>query len=281
MQPAIEKHSAPDKTRSMTYKLFVTDLDGTLLNAQHTLSARVQHAFLQAKQQGKFVTFATGRNFTSSLPIMQTLPPNVPVILYNGARVETLLPRQTLYAKNLRNEQALKAFALQQQFHMEMLLYLDDDIFVSDVTPAIQEFMNIALAPCTPVGDLPRFLGDRDPIKLLAIGQPEELARYARAYRALDSDAVLVCSQSHYLEILPSGVSKGNALKYLADYLDVPLQEIIAVGDNLNDVEMLSEAGLGVAMGNAHPDLKKVADHVTDSNDNDGVATLIERYLLS
>lgn len=265
----------------MTYKLFVTDLDGTLLNTKHALSSRVQHAFIQAKQQGKFVTFATGRNFASSLPIMQTLPPNVPVILYNGARIETLLPRKTLYAKNLRNEQALQAFALQAQFQIEMLLYLDDDIYVEATTPATQKFSEAALAPCTPVGDLARFLGDRAPIKLLGIGQPEELARFARAYSERVHDAVLVCSETNYLEILPAGVSKGNALKYLADYLQIPLREIIAVGDNLNDVEMLSEAGLGVAMGNAHPELKKVADHVTDSNDNDGVATLIENYLLS
>jgi len=265
----------------MTYKLFVSDLDGTLLNTKHAVSARVQHAFTQARQQGKFVTFATGRNFTSSLPIMQTLPPNVPVILYNGARIETLLPRQTLYAKNLRNEQAQKAFTLQAQFQIELLLYLDDDIYVTAITPVIEKFMEVALVPCTPVGDLSRFLGRRDPIKLLGIGQPEELARYMRAYRALDGDSVLVCSEAHYLEILPAGVSKGNALKYLADYLNVPLQEIIAVGDNLNDVEMVSEAGLGVAMGNAHPELKKVAAHVTGSNDNDGVATLIEEYLLS
>ena len=110
---------------------------------------------------------------------------------------------------------------------------------------------------------------------------PEELAQFAQAYSERVNDAVLVSSEANYLEILPAGVSKGNALKYLAEYLRIPLREIIAVGDNLNDVEMLSEAGLGVAMGNAHPELKKVADHVTDSNDNDGVAKLIEHYLLA
>ncbi len=265
----------------MSYKLFVTDLDGTLLNTNRLVSARVQNAFSQAKEQGKFLTFATGRNFNSSLPIMQTLPPNVPMILYNGARIETLQPRKTLYAKNLRNEQALKAFALQSQFQVSILLYLDDDIYVSVLSPDVQEFNEKEHIPCHVVGDLARFLGDRDPIKLLCIGQPEELTRFARAYRALDKDTVLVCSESHYLEVLPAGVSKGSALKYLAEYLGVSLQEIIAVGDNLNDVEMLSEAGFGVAMGNAHPDLKKVADHVTDSNDNDGVAKLIEHYLLA
>ena len=90
----------------------------------------------------------------------------------------------------------------------------------------------------------------------------------------------MVNSEVNYLEILASGVSKGSALHYLATHLNMSVDEVIAIGDNRNDVEMIREAGLGVAVANAHPDVKQVADMITDSNDDDGVAKVIEQYFL-
>jgi Cof subfamily protein (haloacid dehalogenase superfamily) len=264
----------------MTYKLLVTDLDSTLLTTQRTLNSRTLRAFERAKQQGKYVTFGTGRNYLSSLPMIDTLEPNAPLILYNGSRVEEKYTRNLVYARNLPNEETLKAFKLNAQHHISILMYLDDEIYVETLTQEVLEFMEKEHIICYPVGDLQEFLGERDPIKLLFIGEPERLARYARDYAAIDGDTELVTSELNYLEILASGVSKGSALRYLADYLGISVDEIIAVGDNPNDIEMIRAAGLGVAVANAHPDVKRIADLITDSNDDDGVAKVIEEYLL-
>ncbi len=263
----------------MTYKLLVTDLDGTLLNTQHVWSLRTQHAFERAKQRGKLLTFATGRNYSSSLPMIQTLQPNAPVILYNGSRIEENPTRKLVYAQNLPREQALKAFELNRRYHLALLMYLDDEIYVESLTPKTLQFMAEEHIPCQPVGDLAQFLRDRDPIKLLLIGDPEKLTQYAHEY-APGNGAELVRSTMNFLEILAPGVSKGNALSYLAKYLGISVGEMIAVGDNPNDIDMIRDAGLGVAMQNAHPAVKQVADVITDSNDNDGVAKVIEQYLL-
>ncbi len=265
----------------MNYKLLVTDLDGTLLTSQCLVSPRVQRAVAEAKRRGKYITFATGRNYMSSLPMLETLGLNAPLILYNGARIETHGPRKTLYAQDLPLECAIRALKLQPEFQIHVSLYLHDDIYVNVMNAETLTLMEKEHIVCHPVGDLVRFLGGRDPIKLLCIGHPDALAGYAAAYRALDGHSELVQSESNYLEVLPSGVSKGQALRFLADYLGLAVDEVIAVGDNLNDIEMLREAGLGVAMGNAHPDVKRVADRMTASNDQDGVAQVIEEYLLS
>jgi Cof subfamily protein (haloacid dehalogenase superfamily) len=265
----------------MPYKLLVTDLDSTLLTTQRTLSQRIQHAFEQAKQRGKYITFATGRNYVSSLPMIQMLRPNAPLILYNGSRIEENCTRNIVYAKNLPREKAFKAFELNTRYGIHISMYLDDEIYVETLTPETLEFMAKEQIVCHPVADLATFLGERDPIKLLLIGEPEKLTPYALEYSAIAHDTQLMRSELNYLEILASGVSKGNALAYLASYLGISVSEIIAIGDNPNDIEMIREAGLGVAVLNAHPDVKQVADLITDSNDNDGVAKIIEEYLLS
>jgi len=84
-----------------------------------------------------------------------------------------------------------------------------------------------------------------------------------------------------YLELMPADVSKGNALKHLADYMNIPMEDTVAVGDNLNDLSMVKMAGLGVAMGNAHPQLQEMADHVTLSNEKDGIAAVIREFILA
>ena len=119
----------------MTYKLLVTDLDSTLLSSQRTLSSRTLRAFETAKRQGKLVTFATGRNYQSTLPMIEQLAPNAPLILYNGARVEETPTRHLVYTKNLLCEQAQKAFELNLQHRISLLMYLDDEIYVETLTP--------------------------------------------------------------------------------------------------------------------------------------------------
>ncbi|MBD3308829.1 Cof-type HAD-IIB family hydrolase [candidate division KSB3 bacterium] len=264
----------------MTYKVLVSDLDSTLLTTQRVITPRTVRAFEQAKEQGKYVTFATGRNYLSALPTITTLEPNAPLILYNGSRIEDPQTRNVLYAKNLKNAYACKAFDLNRRFQIHVSVYCDDEIYIETLTPEAQEFMEKEHVTCHPVGDLTTFLAGRDPIKLLFIGDPEKLHRYAQEYRAIDGNSELVGSEATYLEILPEGVSKGVALRHLAEYLGVTLEEIIAVGDNPNDIDMVQEAGLGVAVANAHPDVKRVADLITESNDQDGVAKIIEEYLL-
>ena len=264
----------------MTYKLLVTDLDGTLLSTQKSLSVRNQHAIRQAKQRGKYITFATGRNYLSSLPMIRTLQPNAPLILYNGSRIEEHGTRKLVYARDLPAKQALQAFALNARHQIAILMYLDDEIYVATQSPEVLAFMARERISCHAAGDLASCLGARDPIKLLLIGSPEKLTAYAEEYAVREPEPELVRSEINYLEILAAGVSKGDALSHLAAKMGIPVSEMIAVGDNPNDIEMIRAAGLGVAVQNAHPDLKRVADLITDSNDDDGVAKIIEEYLL-
>jgi len=138
-----------------------------------------------------------------------------------------------------------------------------------------------------PVGDLVRFLEGQpdDPVKILLIGPDERLDAVAAAYRAGGFGAEdlphLVRSEATYLEIQPRGVTKGAGLVRVCKLLGIPPSAAIAFGDNLNDLEMIQAAGLGVAMGNAHADLKRAARMVAPSNDEDGVAAVLWTHVLS
>lgn len=265
----------------MTYKLLITDLDNTLLNSQRRLSARTHDAFAQAKRAGKWLTFATGRNYSGAQPMIDALKPNAPIILYNGSRIVEPETGKILYAQNLPNAHARAAFEVNARHHIHISMYLNGDIYVETLTQEALDFtVKEPTTTCHPVGDLAAFLGNRDPVKLLLIAEPERLIRFAEDYAAVEPHVPLVRSEIAYLEILAPGVCKGNALPYMANYLGISVAEMIVVGDNPNDLELVRDAGLGVAVANAHPDVKSVADVLTDSNDDDGVAKVIETYLL-
>src|SRR5262249_55014675 len=119
-----------------------------------------------------------------------------------------------------------------------------------------------------------------DPHKLLVIGPPDRMEKLGEAVHAAGLPVHAVQSEPQYLEILPAGVSKGAALQAMLAALDVPVEAVIAVGDNWNDLEMIEGAGLGVAMGHAPAGVRARADHVCGTSEEEGFRQVLERFVL-
>ncbi len=264
----------------MMIQLVALDLDGTLLTSTREISSGVLAAVSAAQARGVRVLVATGRIWPSAAPYVQRVGADPPVILYNGGlvydfRTDTVLHRVTLAYDHARAVLELLSQYPQVQPH----LCIDDRIYVGHSNALSEAYARKNGVSVIEVGDLVKFLPP-DPMKILIVGARTDLVAVKAAIGALPLPIHSVFSELTYLEILPVGISKGTALAFVAQQLAIPRAAVLAVGDNLNDLEMIQFAGVGVAMANAEAALIPQADYVTGTNDEDGVRDVIERFVL-
>ena len=265
----------------MGYRLLVADIDGTLVNARREITPPVHAAVAAAQARGVRVCLATGRIWPSARQYVEALGADPPVILYNGGMVydfvrDEIWLRTTLPLQHARDVLAI----LRRHPAVQPHLYVDDHVYIpamNETTAIYQRKDNLRTEV---IGDLADWL-TVDPMKVLIIGERPALEAVVREIDALPYRVNHVFSETIYLEILPPGVDKGAALRVMAARLAIPPREIIAVGDNLNDLAMIHYAGLGVAMGNAPEALRREARVVAPSNDDHGLQEIIERFILA
>jgi Cof subfamily protein (haloacid dehalogenase superfamily) len=264
----------------MAYKLVAIDLDDTLLDDRLRISATNQEQIRLAIKQGIIVTIATGRMFRSANQIAQSLLLNFPLIAYNGALIKNLVDGKVLGHEPLPLPLAREIINSIEEMGFSLNCYVDDNLYVKQLNPEVEQYLNTANVSATPVGSLASFL-KTPPTKLLAIGQEGELDQLSiELNRIYGGEISLTKSKPYYLEILKRGVSKGSALQFLCQSLGIRRNQVIAIGDSYNDLEMVDFAGLGVIMGNARDELKAKADYIAPSNLEDGVAHVLKRFVL-
>ncbi len=264
----------------MTYRLVVADIDGTLTTSSGQISPRVRRALRRAQRRGVRVCLATGRTWHSGRRYFETLGADVPAILYNGGLVFDFKRERVLFRRPMSHRQARRVIQILDGFpDLAAHFYVDDEIFVRWRTPLVDaNARHDHIAPRA-VGDFrPLLVGQ--PMKFRILGPRRRLHALAGRIRRSSISGTLVFSERESLEVLPPRTSKGGALRRVGRHLDIPLREVMAVGNELNDLEMIRAAGLGVAMGNSPPRLRRAADVVAPSNDEDGLAEVVERFVL-
>lgn len=263
----------------MKYKLIVSDLDGTLLDSKRNVSIRTVNLIQEFISKGGVFTFATGRMESSIEKYVDSVKVSMPAIIYNGSKIADIKTGKTIYEETLDYNLAKTALKVSREYDWDVLLYLDKKIYVNKITNVIEEYMFKDGVQCEGVEELHDFL-KLPPTKILIIGDPCNFIVYVdRLSKEISCPLNYVISEYNYLEILPDKVSKGNALRKLAEKLEIPMEQVIAIGDNLNDISMIKTAGLGIAVENAHDDVKKAADFITRSNDEEGVAEVLFRVV--
>ncbi|MCD6321055.1 HAD family phosphatase [Candidatus Bipolaricaulota bacterium] len=242
-------------------RLFVFDLDGTLLGPDHRLPRETVEFLTHELVHRHRFTIATGRSLASTRPFLQELGVGLPAILYNGAVIYDPVVGKVLWESRLPLEMARGALKVARSFPVHPEVYRDihdPNLYVDHITPAIVAFQRKEGLPAVEVGDLLSFL-DFSPLKLLLIGPPKVLLDLETKLRGALPQAEVVRSERDYLEVLPPGVSKGEGLRRLCRLLGVSPEEVVAVGDQLNDLGMLEVAGIGVAMAHAPEALRRRA----------------------
>lgn len=264
----------------MKYKLIAADLDGTLMGKDAIISPKVKGAVRRAMEKGVRFTIATGRTFGSALPFAEELGINAPLICYQGGLIKDRLSGQVIYKQSVPLPLVQEVIRFTRQRGLHLNVYVDGRAYVERMTPEARHYTRIAGVAVYPVGDVLAFL-NRDPMKFIIIlsddGATGPLIAELGALFA--GRMRFVRSYSRFVEGIPLGVSKGHALARLATHLGLLLGETIGIGDNDNDLELVERAGLGVAMGNASPAVKAVADYIAPPVDEEGVIEVIERFV--
>lgn len=263
-------------------RLIAMDLDDTLLRNDLTISPRVLEAIRLAREKGVITTIATGRTSVSMRKYADQLQIDVPVIAFHGALIQQLLSGEVIFRKVIPSNLAstIVSGLLQENYHIQ--LYLRDRVLAQEENRWSGDYARTASVLIEKVDLLEVLAAEQLGIeKILIIDQEQKLDALAPGLRSRYGDKVHVTkSKPHFLEMTDISVNKGVALEALANRLGIKREEVMAIGDSFNDLEMICYAGLGVAMGNARPEVKEAADFITRSNEEDGVAEAIERYVL-
>ncbi|WP_188205299.1 sugar-phosphatase [Desemzia incerta] len=269
----------------MPIKLIAIDIDGTLLTPEKIISERVKETLLKAKEAGIKIVLSTGRPLpgaTDYLTALELTNKGDYAITYNGALVQDthsgeVLANHTLDINDFhRIEEMSRKVGVHYHTTTQDAMYTSNkDISAYTVREAM--LVNMPLKFRT-VEEMDESIAIS---KMMMIDEPAVLDEGIKQLpkEFLDRYTVLR-SEPFYLEILNPSASKGQALKSLIDILGLTPDEVMAIGDNENDLDMIQFAGMGVAMGNAVPIVKENATYITDTNANDGVATVIEKFAL-
>lgn len=265
-------------------KLVAIDLDDTLLRDDLTISEYSQEVIQKVREAGVAVTLATGRMFPSALPYAEQLGFEVPLITYQGALVKNAFSGEIIYNCPLQREAACLVIEYGRQRNLHINYYLDDKLYVERITPQGEHYERHVGVPFTKVDDLEELLTAGLPYKLLLIDDEEKLPDHTLQLRELFAskrlDVYLAKSKPTYLEVNHPLATKGEALKKLAAYLGVSREEIMACGDSFNDLDMLEYAEIGVAVANAYPEVSARARYITASNNDEGVAQALVKFVL-
>ena len=245
----------------------MVDLDGTLVDERLQIKAQDLDYIRQVRQLHVNVTLATGRTFRSALPFIEQLSIDYPVILCNGASIIEPKSRRILLQEIVPKEIARFALSKSFEYGLEPLIYTDSLGLpcVSALTQVLKEYLRPEGFPSVRIINLEYLIEQSPPIKMQVIGDQEPLQRLKQALLQAYPIVPVVMTQDDYLEIMPVGISKGEALRRLCGIMGVSLTQTVAFGDALNDSELLDLAGLGIAMSHAPEALRKVADETFPS----------------
>jgi Cof subfamily protein (haloacid dehalogenase superfamily) len=269
-------------------KLLVVDIDGTISGDSNEISAPVVAALQAVQAKGIPVTIATGRMFCSAKRFHQTVQSNLPLISYQGAWIQDvtaavpmqhwqLTPAQVSYLLDYFEQPHLRD-------HMDVHLYIGDRLHVREINARTEHYSSRSGIEPIAVGDLRSTL-DTPSTKLLATSEDTDLVQACLTeLRTLTPPDPwhLTTSVAKFLEVTHPQANKGEAVRYLAEtVMGLQAHQVMTIGDNFNDLEMLVYAGIGVAMGDAPEKVKQQANWVTLSAEADGVAEILNALLLN
>lgn len=259
-------------------RLVAMDLDGTLLRSDKSISDAAIEAIREAHSRGVAFAVATGRMFQTSQPVVDGLLDELPIIAYNGALIKYSNCGLTLLRLPIAARGGERVVRFMWEWGMVFQAYIDDQLWVARVAPETVAYSEKYGAPINVMEDIEEFV-NREAFKYLVLDDEERIADVRKAIDGvLDPGLRTMLSSPGMIEIVRSDVSKGRALSHLASSMGISMDNVMAIGDSENDIDMLRAAGIGVAMGNAGDDVKAEADYIVASNDDDGVVEALERF---
>ncbi|MDJ0733909.1 MAG: Cof-type HAD-IIB family hydrolase [Nostocaceae cyanobacterium] len=269
-------------------QLLVVDIDGTIAGHENGISETVKEAITAAQAKGIQVAVATGRMYRSALRFHQEIGSNLPLIAYQGAWIQDPLSQNIYHHLPVKRQLAQQLLDYFEQPELRDLLsvhfYINDQLYVRELTTDTQAYAQRSGINPIAVGDLRQVLNN-EPTKILALCEDTDvidnlLGNLRQQYTP--DQLYMTTSVPTFFEAAHPAVNKGAAVRYLAEeLLGIESTNVMTIGDNFNDLEMLQYAGIGVAMGNAPAGVKAIANWIAPNVESDGVAVAISKFLLS
>lgn len=266
------------------YKLLALDLDGTLTNSEKKISEKNKKYIKKAQEKGVSIILASGRPVLGIQKIADEL--NLKqmggyILAYNGGQIIDCKTGKDLIRQMVPQKYYADICSVNRFFQVYPLTYNKNGVICEDdESPYVKKEAFNNSIPIIKVDSLIDYV--KEPVvKFMVVGEPKELDR---AYRYMKEKFAgklnIFFSEPYFLEVAPPNIEKSSALKKLLEILNIKRNELMACGDGLNDIPMLDFAGWAVAMENAYPETKLHADYISASNDDDGVAEAIEKFII-
>lgn len=258
-------------------KLIVTDIDGTILNHDFKFNQEVKDCIKNLTIDGIKVVLATGRMHAATNHIAEELGLNTPIVSYQGGLIK--LQDEILYEKNLHSKFAAEIIEWAKKNDIHVNLYLNDELHVEKDNLIIQRYVKQGISKFI-VKSFDRIKLEKINKLILIDFEDENKVTMWTDYLAVKyPDLHIVKSTPYFCEICNKEATKAYAVNFLKDYWGLKKEEILTIGDQNNDIELLNAGGIKVAMGNATDELKEIADYITDTVNNNGFVKAIERFV--
>ena len=258
-------------------KLVVTDIDGTIIKINGNLESKTKETFNALQKKGIKIVIATGRMYKAAQKIIEELNLDTPIICYQGAMIRDT--KNIYFEKNIKKEIASNIIDDLRNYQVHINLYLKDRLIVENDNEYIKEYAGDRIIEYEVVADLKTVLDDAT--KLLAIDKnADKITKIRDEMRIKYPQLNIVKSTNYYCEFVNNKADKGIAIKFLAKKWNIKKEEILAIGDQDNDIEMIKTAGIGIAMGNGSTNIKKAADFICQNVEDFGFSKAMEKFVL-
>ena len=277
--------SKKEIVKEMAYEVLVLDIDGTLTNSKKEISEKTLEAVINAQKEGIKVVIASGRPTAGIKEIAKKVKLDEYggyVLSYNGGKITNFKTKEVIYNETLPREMIPAIYEEAVEHKVGIVTYEGNDAIAGN---GIDEYNQLE-ARINGIGlreveDFPKYV--RFPVnKCLLTGEPSHMAEVEQKMKERFGNFLNIYrSEDFFVEVMPQNIDKAYSLGKLLKYLGLDRSQMIACGDGFNDLSMIKYAGLGVAMANAQEVVKKAADYITLSNDEDGVAKVIYKFMLN
>ena len=270
----------------MNKRMLFLDLDGTLLNDDKQITDGNRAALNLALRRGHGVIITTGRPLKSAMDQARKLEldrPGCYVIAYNGASVYDWGQQRQVFSRTLPFDVVHRVFDKANEMDLHIQTYDSRNVLVEPRgdDEAVRRYCQFTKMEPKVIGNVHTDLKE-EPVKCLVINYEEksgleQIQRWIRSHMDNEVDCFFSCDQ--YLEVVPKGINKGEAVKMLCAMMNVGIEDAVAVGDAANDLAMIRTAGIGVAMANGTGEVKAIADYITQKDNNhDGIVEVVDKF---
>jgi len=260
-------------------KMVATDIDGTILGESFEFSPAVIECIKNLSHKGIKVVLVTGRMHLAALKLAHKLGLTTPIVSYQGGLIKEQ-NGTTLYQRTLNEERAKEVIAWAKENNVHINLYIDDVLYVENDDIAIKRYTGERFIPYKVCNFADLEIKNVNKILAIDFNDAERVTGWVEYLRKLMPELYIVKSTPYFCEVSNFEAKKSCAVEFLQNYWGLKKEEILCIGDQNNDIELLKSGGVAIAMGNGTKELKSVADYVTDTIDNDGFVKAMEKYCI-